>query len=250
MVGDSGAGFSAVIWFMDVIPGPKSHHSFQINRISSKPKAIIKISNNNNKPNSGSIVLKSSCSTALRPALTPIKTTGMMTGKVRTGKRTPGLSVLVAMLLLMVKMEEMPMPVVRVMSKKVPPLLMLPCMRLNTAKAKVVKISINRAEVSRRAPKKTCGEQSWCQKAKLPLRICMKALEIPCSVVKITTTQKMAEYCSGSMPGKLRKVIRTAVKIYRKAPTIAYLPFHSSTRKNFTICFIATKIKNCTFAQK
>jgi len=136
-----------------------------------------------------------------------------MTGKVNTGNKTPGLSVFVAMLLLMVKMEEMPAPVMSVMHKNCQALAMLPCMRLKTPKAKVVNTHIRMKEVRSRAPKKTLGEHICCQKAKLPLRICMKDLEMPVRVVKITTTQKMAEYCSGSMPGKLRKVIKTAVKM-------------------------------------
>jgi hypothetical protein len=98
------------------------------------------------------------------------------------------------MLLLMVKIDDMPMPVTRVISKKMDPCEMLPCIKEKTTKAKVVKILISNADVTNRAPKYTEGEHIWCQKAKLPLRICIKDLEMPVSVVKITTTQKIAEY--------------------------------------------------------
>ena len=50
-------------------------------------------------------------SIAFLPALIPTSKIGNNTGKVKTGSNMPGLSVLVAILLLMVKRDEIPIPV-------------------------------------------------------------------------------------------------------------------------------------------
>ncbi len=84
--------------------------------------------------------------------------TGNMTGKLKTGRRTPGLSVFEAILLLIVKIEAIPIPVIMVTKKKSrAPSPRLPCIVVNTTKANKVKASIKIQDEISRAPRYCAG---------------------------------------------------------------------------------------------